>query len=97
MLSYLMSALMMLLLMDYAPNTYVPRLVKFYELTLCLSFLAVVLFVVDRCIDVYLAHCQPYGWITRCLALGSARMIFGLEDPLVINSGFPQMLRFDGI
>lgn len=85
MIGYFVAAIMMLILMDFAPKNYVPRLVKYYELTLCLSFLAILLVVLDRCMEAYTTQRQPYGWITRCLASGSFRMIFGLDDPLVMR------------
>lgn len=82
-ISYLIAAVMMIVLVDYAPNSYVPQLVHYYEYTLVLSSFAFVLFVLDRCLDDYAPQCLPYGWLTRCMASASIRMAFGLDDPLV--------------
>lgn len=83
MISYVIATAMLINLIDYAPNSYVPRLCKFYELTLCLSLVAVVLFVVDRWLDDCAPQWEPHALVAMCLASNGFRMVFGLEDASV--------------
>lgn len=78
-LGTLITALMFIVMADYAPVSYVPKLIVYYEWSLVLSWLAFVAFVTDCCLDKYTYEVKPLDWLSSCMNMTWLRLTLGMD------------------
>lgn len=100
-LAVAVAALVLLASGPYTPNGYVPTLMRYYEWTLYMAWLACVLFVIDRQLDGMLAlrtaqkkaetgdGAESMTRLERMLRWPWVRMVFGLDDDNVSRVFLP--------
>ncbi|XP_037032666.1 uncharacterized protein LOC119071739 [Bradysia coprophila] len=74
-------AVMCAVSMDYAPKSYVPRILKYYEISLYLSWIAFLLFIVTCWVERSTSKIRPFDWLARCMQFTWLRMLIGLDIP----------------
>lgn len=70
---------MFLIIAEYGPNSYVPKLVRYYEGTLILTALSLTLFIMDKCLKAYTINAKPNKWIVWMINAKGVRFWLGLD------------------
>ncbi|KAJ6645370.1 Neuronal acetylcholine receptor subunit alpha-9-I [Pseudolycoriella hygida] len=67
--------------MDYSPKSYVPQILKFYQISIYLSWFAFLLFIVTGWVERVTSKIQPFDWLAKCMQFTWLRLLVGLDIP----------------
>lgn len=78
-LGTLIASLMFIIMADYAPLSYVPKVITYYEWTLGISWIAFMAFVIDCCLEKYTNDVRPFDWLSSCMNMTWLRLSLGMD------------------